>query len=41
MIGPSSQEKETAKNKRKHDPVYRRIFNRAQVMEEIGCTTPE
>ncbi len=35
MTGPSSQKKETAKKKRKHDPVYRRIFNRAQVMEEI------
>ncbi|MCP5113726.1 MAG: hypothetical protein GY953_23065 [bacterium] len=23
------------KKKRKHDPVYRRIFNRAQIMEEI------
>ncbi|MCP4660464.1 MAG: hypothetical protein GY856_34110, partial [bacterium] len=29
------RKKAPEKKKRKHDPVYRRIFNRAQIMEEI------
>jgi len=35
MKKESAKKKAPEKKKRKHDPVYRRIFNRAQIMEEI------